>query len=90
MWAYAVSFQLDARYDYTSLFEELRASPNWWNYLPNMWLIVTSESAGELWSRLGPHITEDDRALLIEVRNDSAGWLPQEAWQWINDNVPQP
>lgn len=90
MWAYAVSFQLDPALDYSSLFAELEAYSVHWNCLPNLWLIVTGESAIEIWNRLAPCITQDDRVLIIEVRNNAYGLLPEDGWDWINASIPQP
>lgn len=77
-----------AKPDYVGLEEELKRSYKWWHYLESTWLIMTTESADELWDRIQPHCHKHDYALVIEVRNNSQGWLPAAAWQWINENVP--
>ena len=90
MKVFSVNYDLRAKAtpDYKGLEEELKRSYRWWHYLESTWLIVTSETADDLWRRIQPHFHEKDYALVIEVRRNSQGWLPEEAWQWINENVP--
>ncbi|MGC9966485.1 MAG: hypothetical protein ABSE08_13865 [Syntrophobacteraceae bacterium] len=33
------------------------------------------------------HIDKNDYALVIEVRGNSQGWLPKDAWEWIQKNI---
>lgn len=72
--------------NYTELFDELKNSPGWWHYLKSTWLVATNETASQLWDRISPAIDKNDRVLIIQVvNNNNAGWLPQEAWDWINE-----
>lgn len=85
---YNVSYDLNAPgKNYTDLIKELENSPLWWHYLKSTWLISTNETPAQLWDRLSVHADQNDSFLIIEVRNNSAGWLKQEAWDWINNNV---
>jgi hypothetical protein len=91
MKAYCVSYDLKApNRDYTRLYGELKKSRHWWHYLESTWLIVTDESPAELWERYAPHIDQNDRLLIIEVRDNVKGWLTKKAWDWIHSNVPSP
>ena len=86
---YCVSYDLKSPgRNYQPLFEALRQSGRWWHYLQSTWLIQTAETPAQLWSRLAPHITQQDFLLIIEVRNNVQGWLPKDAWDWITANVP--
>lgn len=85
---YSVTYDLKTPgRDYTPLYTALKSSPKWWHYLESTWLIATLESPVQLYNRLVPTITNNDRLLIIEVRNNAQGWLPKDAWQWINENV---
>jgi hypothetical protein len=90
--AYAVSYDLRVKQkpDYKGLYEELKNSSVWWHYLESTWLIVTDETPGEVWNRLGRHIHQRDFLLIIEVRDNVHGWLPKGAWEWIRQYVPLP
>ena len=88
MEVYVVSYDLrKPGRDYTGLSEELQHSPSWWHYLDSTWLIVTSESAGKLYNRLAPHLDEGDSILVVQAGSDRQGWLPKDAWTWIQQNV---
>ncbi len=87
---YCVSYDLKTPLkNYQSLFEALKQSGRWWHYLQSTWLIQTNETAIELWNRIAPHIAQQDFLLIIEVRANVHGWLPKDAWDWINANVPK-
>ena len=91
MKAFSITYDLSAPgRDYSGLYEEIKRSSNWWHYLESTWIIVTAEDPNGIWNRLNPHIDDDDNLLIIEVRHNVQGWLPQEAWDWIHSNVPNP
>ena len=88
MGVYVVSYDLrKPGRDYKGLSEELQSSPSWWHYLDSTWLIATSESAGKLYNRLVPHLDEGDSILVIQAGSDRQGWLPKDAWTWIQQNL---
>ena len=88
MRVYVVSYDLrKPGKDYKGLSEELQRSPRWWHYLESTWLIATSENAGELYNRLVPHLDQGDNILVIQAGSDRQGWLPRDAWNWIQQNL---
>ncbi|MBP9143897.1 MAG: hypothetical protein KBF21_15935 [Thermoanaerobaculia bacterium] len=88
MRVYSVNYDLNRPgQNYAGLISELENSPNWWHFLKSSWLIATFETPEQLWDRISPHIDKSDTVLIIEVVNRSAGWMSQEAWDWINVNV---
>ena len=90
MGVYAVSYDLSKPgQEYTALIEELKASPGWWHHLQSTWLISTTESPLQIWKRLKPHLDENDRMLIIEVLDNTSGWLPKKAWEWIHQHAPE-
>ena len=52
--------------------------------LGSTWLVDTSLRASGVWDRLAPHVDKNDFFLVIGVTTDYQGWLPQDAWDWIN------
>lgn len=86
---YCISYDLrQPDKDYSGLYDAIKQYPKWWHYLESTWLVATTESPNDIWSRLNPHIDTDDFLLIIEVRNNVQGWLPEEAWEWIHNNIP--
>ncbi len=56
----------------------------WWHYFQNTWIADTPHNADEFTKRLYPHLNKTDRLLVIEIDpNNSQGWLPEEAWNWL-------
>jgi hypothetical protein len=89
---FAVSYDLrgKAKPDYAGLIAELKRSPAWWHHLESTWLVKTTETPAQLWNRIHQHVHQRDYLLVIEVRDNVSGWLPQKAWTWIHSNVPKP
>lgn len=88
MKVYSVSYDLNSPgQKYENLYQELKNSNSWWHYLDSIWLIRTHETASQLSERIRKHLDNNDSLLVIRVTNEYAGWLPQKAWDWINQNV---
>lgn len=74
--------------DYAGLYVAIKRSSHWWHYLDSTWLVCTSETPDQIWARLEKHVDKTDRVLIIEIRDNCQGWLPQDAWDWIHEKVP--
>lgn len=78
--------------DYNNLHEGIRSLGNWWHYLDSTWLIANPlENANSIARKLKTHMDQNDYILVVEItRQPREGWLPQEAWDWINnqENLP--
>lgn len=89
MTVYCVSYDLNkSGQNYNALYEELKKSPGYWHHLDSTWLISTSESANTLSERLRKHLDNNDNILVIRVTRPYAGWLPEDAWEWIDQHIP--
>lgn len=87
--AYIITYDLKqplGKYD--PFFSELRRSYKWSHYIENTWIVLRYDALVELGPKLRPLIFQSDRLLVLPARGPAEGWLPQEAWQWIRDNVP--
>lgn len=74
--------------DYKNLYDAIKSGRTWWHYLESAWILDTTESADEIWQSVRPHIDANDFLLIIEVRDNVQGWLPQDAWNWIHTHLP--
>tara|TARA_R100000789_G_scaffold22040_2_gene24742 strand:+ start:2124 stop:2402 length:279 start_codon:yes stop_codon:yes gene_type:complete len=82
---YAINYDLNKPgQDYTGLYEAIRNCGEWWHFLDSHWLVDTTLSANEIWSNLSSKIDKNDCVLVVGVARDFSGWLPQNAWDWIN------
>jgi len=86
---YLVSYDLKKpATDYPGLYEILKNYPGWWHHLESTWLVATEDDAQKIWEKIEPHIDKNDSVLIIKINSsDRQGWLPKEAWKWINENV---
>lgn len=62
---------------------EIKTLGEWWHYLESCWLLNSSLDADVISDRLRSKIDSNDRLLVINVGRNYAGWLPQDAWAWI-------
>jgi hypothetical protein len=62
----------------------LEKQESWWHWLPLSWMVVTDQTPDALVSSLNPHLGKTGRVLVIEVKPNYQGWLPKEAWEWLN------
>lgn len=85
---YVVTYTLKPKRDATTLITELQNSPGWWHYLDDTWLIATHETREQLWGRIAKKFIKTDRILIVQVTPDARywGWLPQEAWDWLDQH----
>lgn len=86
---YCVTYDLrsDGRKDYLGLYGKLKQCYNHWHFLKSTWLVATTETANELWTRISPHIDTRDRVLIFEVASNFSGRLPRTAREWIESNL---
>jgi hypothetical protein len=88
-YAYIVTYALkNPNLNYAPFFEELQRSQKWSHYIDNTWVVLRTDTLQELGSKLRPLIFQEDRLLIMPAKGPSDGWLPAEAWTWIQENVP--
>ena len=87
--AYIVTYDLKQPVEkYAPFFDELRRSYKWSHYIENTWIVLRHDALVELRPKLLPLIFQSDRLLIMPAKGPADGWLPQDAWQWIKENVP--
>ncbi len=85
---YLVTYDLHKpKQEYQPLINELQQSQAWWHYLESTWLIQTYEDITSLNNRLRTHMDANDLTLIIEPKRNYQGWLPKEAWDWMNERI---
>lgn len=88
--AFSITYDLKApNRDYDGLYKEIKNTFKWWHYLESTWIVIANETPNQIWNRLRSHVDKNDYLLIIEVRDNVQGWLPEEAWKWIHENVPK-
>ncbi len=86
--AYLICYNLTQPIEnYAPLIKELQSSYKWSHYIENTWIVLRYEPLIELTPKLRPLIFQPDRLLIMPAKGPADGWLPQEAWNWIGENV---
>lgn len=84
---FAIMYKINtAKKNYSALYERIKSLGSWMHYLDSTWLVVPSEkkTPTEVYDQLIPMIDgENDYLLVIEVKNNYRGWLPKDAWEWM-------
>jgi hypothetical protein len=73
---------------YQKFYEELKRSYRWWHYLDSTWIVLRYDTLVEFSSKIRPLIYQTDRLLIMPAKGPADGWLPEDAWKWINAHVP--
>jgi hypothetical protein len=71
--------------DYTGFYEALKSSGWWWHHLNSTWIIKTDQNPTYWYNKLSAHIYRDDNVLIIEVKKNYWGYLPQKSWTWLEE-----
>lgn len=72
--------------DYTPFFEAIKAnSAQWWHFMESTWIVSTGHSADQFARLLFPYIENTDYVLVARLRREYQGWLPNDAWDWLNN-----
>lgn len=71
--------------NYEALYEAIKSCGAWWHYLESTWLVDTNLTAQGIWDRLAPTVDRNDYFLVVGISHNYQGWLPTDAWKWINE-----
>ncbi len=56
---------------------------DWWHYMDETYMVVSSLDVNKLYSAIFPGVPQR-YLLIIEVNaNNAQGWLPKDAWTWL-------
>lgn len=75
--------------DYKTLHEVIKVlGSSWWHFLDSTWLVDTYLTPDQIVERIRGNTDKNDYLLVIDVAGDaSQGWLPTEAWEWIQKHM---
>lgn len=76
--------------DYTSVYQAIKDASDGtlWHDLDSAWLIRSQlQSANDVFRYIQPHLDANDRCLVIEVKRNYQGWLPEKDWEHIRQHL---
>jgi hypothetical protein len=82
-----VTYDLRTPRDYHDFYEAIKQQGRWWHYLSSTWLVSTTKSPQEIVDSIHPYMSEPDSLLVCELGPNYQGWLPKDAWDWINNEL---
>jgi len=72
--------------DYSPLYDAIKNHTGlWFHYFENIWIIESTLTADAFAKSLYPFIETTDHLLVIRLQKEYQGWLPKEAWEWLNN-----
>ena len=73
--------------DYVKLYEVLKSADGWWHHLKSTWIISTTDSVNTWTEKIRAVMDENDRFIIVDItEKTNNGWLPKNAWEWINEH----
>jgi hypothetical protein len=79
-----ISINFKDQFDGDALKKELNKAIDWIHYMPNCWIVLTSNHADIWWLRLYPLLKDNDFMLISPIDPAATrGWLPQWAIDWF-------
>lgn len=88
---YLITYDLNKTgQDYENVIAAIKSASTgvWCSYWKSSWLIQSNLStASEVFTRIEPYVDSNDRIIVIEVRDNKQGYLSQEQWNYINNQV---
>jgi hypothetical protein len=70
--------------DYKQLYEVLKTAPGWWHHLESTWILSTGDSISTWREKIRAAMDSNDSFIVVDItgrRRD--GWLPKDAWDWL-------
>lgn len=59
----------------------------WCSYWKSSYLIKSNLTVQQVSDRITPHLDSNDRLLVIEVKQNYQGWLTEQQWKYIRENI---
>jgi hypothetical protein len=85
-----VTYDLKGGRDYNPFYEALKLQGPWWHYLASTWLISTGKTPQEVVNGIHLYMDPQDSLLVAEMGEHYQGYLPKQAWDWINQQQQIP
>jgi hypothetical protein len=82
-----VTYELKVVRDYTQFYEAIKLQGAWWHYIATTWLVDTNNTPQQVSDAIQPFLAPQDFLLVTEMGKTYQGWLPKEAWDWINSRI---
>ncbi len=66
---------------------ESGAINEWWHYLNGTYIVTSNKNLDDLTQAVKIKWPGDDSLLIMPATKPTGGWLPKDAWLWINTRL---
>lgn len=87
---YMITYDLNsAGQKYEEVIQAIKDSSTgvWCTFWKSSYLIKSNLTSNQIIDNIKPHLDGNDRLLAIEVKNNYQGWLSEEQWKYIRENL---
>ncbi|MDB8436742.1 hypothetical protein GMB34_13500 [Turicibacter sanguinis] len=87
--AYMITYDLNSTgQKYDEVIKAIKDSSSaWCSYWKSSYLIKSSLTPDQIVDNVKPHLDNNDRFIVIEVKNNKQGWLTEKQWEYIRENI---
>jgi hypothetical protein len=72
---------------YSEIEETITGFGNWFHYFGDTWIVNTDLTVDEMADALRQFVSDKDSLLITAIQPPYQGWLPEEAWKWLNETA---
>ena len=90
MAAYMITYDLNSKgQNYDKVINAIKNSSNgnWCTFWKSSYLIKSYLTSDQISNNITPHLDGNDRLIIIEVKNNYQGWLSNDEWKYIKENI---
>lgn len=70
-----------------SVEEAIKSLGTWCKYLTTTYLVKSYTGIYDAQDIVTKHLDSNDRLIIAEIQKPILGWLNQDQWSWINQNL---
>lgn len=59
----------------------------WCTFWKSSYLIKSNLTPDQIVDKIKSHLDSNDTLIVIEVKNNYQGWLKEDDWKWIKENI---
>ena len=89
MAVYMITYDLNSTgQKYNDVIKAIKdSSAAWCSYWKSSYLIKSSLTVEQISDKITPHLDNNDRMIVIEVKNNYQGWLSEKQWKFIRESI---
>ena len=85
---YMISYDLNApSNNRDKVMDDIKSLGAWCKYLTTTFLVKTYKSKDDVNSICTQNLDSNDSMIIAPVSNMVSGWLTEEQWKWIRENI---